>query len=1026
MRLSLILCLLASTAGYAQLPNVSFEYITDRDGMPSRSVECAVEDSSGFMWFGTRKCLTRYDGYSFQSVGNEITHGVSVGKNGVIYSSTDQEKLVRIDARSLTGKTVVGSAEGGGYNTFVDSFGHIWFSDRNQINRHDPATGKTYHYPMKKTTWVFNKGSFVEDRQRNVWVLGMEVGLFKFDRNANKLICKLGSDCPQPNTATHLVFRRGFIGKDDKLWVAVEGQGLLLYDTRTEQSKIYAYRDFVLLTVCEGADERGKRIFWVGSDNGLGIFRPDTQQFTFFDNLIPQKYDVNDIVQSRKTGILWVCTSEGLLTYDPHNQFIKTNLIPAKLQPVKAILSDKSDPTGQTFWLAVAYQGLYKWNRLTNKTTFYEFPQNSNFLEATWLIQDKNNKLWVGSNQWKHGQNNKPNPSDNQFEGIFCFDPVAGRYLPTPFTIHHTFFSAPFYSLGMIDRKGRFWLVNHYESVHVFDPETNREISLWSKETHAKLFANGNWVMDIMEDSRGQVWLLTNQGIFYFDELTQTFRFTKTDKSLLKLAEAPDGNLWVVGWHSLMKLNKDGKILRTWSDKDGLYDLECRRVIVDAQNRVWIGTFDGLHLFDEKKNTFRRFTVNDGLLSNNTMMSFCLTNDNELLVGNAGGWNTLNTAALDRSATATDVHLTNVRINNHNNVADWSKPVVLKPDENAISFDFSALNYRKPNDNHYVYYLEGLEKSWIDAGHAHQEFYTNLDPGAYVFHARLQGHSGKELRVPFRIKPIFYETWWFRVLGMLLITGLLALIYRSRVSFKTMKSELRLEEATRQQKEAQYNEEVAAYQLKLSETEMTALRAQMNPHFIFNCLNSIKLYTLQNNTDKASDYLTKFSRLIRLVLENSRSELVPLQNELEALQLYIELEAMRFKQKVKFTIHVSADIDQQYLSIPPLLLQPYVENAIWHGLMHKMEGGTVTVDVRQPRNNLLHIEIIDDGVGRQRAKELKSKSAGSHKSFGMQVTADRIRMINELYKTQTQAQIFDLVAPDGEPLGTKVVLDIPV
>ena len=216
------------------------------------------------------------------------------------------------------------------------------------------------------------------------------------------------------------------------------------------------------------------------------------------------------------------------------------------------------------------------------------------------------------------------------------------------------------------------------------------------------------------------------------------------------------------------------------------------------------------------------------------------------------------------------------------------------------------------------------------------------------------------------------------------------------------------------------------FEHKLADTEMTALRAQMNPHFIFNCLNSIKLYTLDNDADKASDYLTKFSRLIRLVLENSRSELVPLQNELEALQLYIELEAMRFKHKVQFCINVSPEIDQRYLRIPPLLLQPYVENAIWHGLMHKAGGGTVTVEVSQPEENLLHIEITDDGVGRERALALKSKSAGRHKSFGMQVTADRIRMINQLYNTHTQARIVDLVDSFGEACGTRVILQIPV
>lgn len=213
---------------------------------------------------------------------------------------------------------------------------------------------------------------------------------------------------------------------------------------------------------------------------------------------------------------------------------------------------------------------------------------------------------------------------------------------------------------------------------------------------------------------------------------------------------------------------------------------------------------------------------------------------------------------------------------------------------------------------------------------------------------------------------------------------------------------------------------------KLADTEMTALRAQMNPHFIFNCLNSIKLYTLQNDTDKASDYLSKFARLIRLVLENSRADRVPLQYELDALRLYIELEAMRFKEKVQFAIIVSADIDQAFVAVPPLLIQPYVENAIWHGLMHKPDGGTVTITVSQPDEACLHVEITDNGIGRARAEALKSKSAGRKTSIGMQVTADRIRMINQLYNIQTSARILDLIAPDGEPSGTSVVLEISV
>ena len=216
------------------------------------------------------------------------------------------------------------------------------------------------------------------------------------------------------------------------------------------------------------------------------------------------------------------------------------------------------------------------------------------------------------------------------------------------------------------------------------------------------------------------------------------------------------------------------------------------------------------------------------------------------------------------------------------------------------------------------------------------------------------------------------------------------------------------------------------FEHRIAETEMTALRAQMNPHFIFNCLNSIKLYTLENDSQTASEYLTKFSQLIRLVLENSRSEKVTLQKELEALNLYIELEAMRFKNKVQYQINIPATIDQQYIEIPPLLLQPYVENAIWHGLMHKMEGGNIIIDISQVAEHLLYIEITDDGVGREQAASYKSKSATQQKSFGLKMTSERISIINQLYHINAEVKIKDLKDSMNNSTGTKVIIQIPI
>jgi tetratricopeptide (TPR) repeat protein len=209
------------------------------------------------------------------------------------------------------------------------------------------------------------------------------------------------------------------------------------------------------------------------------------------------------------------------------------------------------------------------------------------------------------------------------------------------------------------------------------------------------------------------------------------------------------------------------------------------------------------------------------------------------------------------------------------------------------------------------------------------------------------------------------------------------------------------------------------------EMEMKLLRSQMNPHFMFNVLNSINRYVLENDSVQASTYLTKFSRLMRLVLENSRSEKVTLENELAALSLYIELETLRFKDKISYSLTVDPSVDKRFTRLPPLMIQPYVENAIWHGLMHREDGGRIDIHLSHPTENQLEVEIVDNGIGRKAAIALKSKSATDKKSFGMQITSERLALVNTLYNTDTSIQISDLEDKNGNSLGTKVTLRIP-
>ena len=206
---------------------------------------------------------------------------------------------------------------------------------------------------------------------------------------------------------------------------------------------------------------------------------------------------------------------------------------------------------------------------------------------------------------------------------------------------------------------------------------------------------------------------------------------------------------------------------------------------------------------------------------------------------------------------------------------------------------------------------------------------------------------------------------------------------------------------------------------------MQALRAQMNPHFVFNSLNAINRFILQKDKTQASEYLTKFSRLVRMILQNSQSSLITLESEIESLKLYLELEALRFENRFDYKISMPKDLDIEMIKVPPLIIQPYAENAIWHGLMHKEEKGHLYIDINE-ENQQIVIRIKDDGIGRKQSANMTSKSATKHKSMGLQITSDRIAMLQREDNQQAAVVINDLENPDGSAAGTEVILKMPV
>lgn len=219
-----------------------------------------------------------------------------------------------------------------------------------------------------------------------------------------------------------------------------------------------------------------------------------------------------------------------------------------------------------------------------------------------------------------------------------------------------------------------------------------------------------------------------------------------------------------------------------------------------------------------------------------------------------------------------------------------------------------------------------------------------------------------------------------------------------------------------------------AFEKKLAHVEMSALLAQMNPHFLFNSLNSIESYIVSNQTKAAAQYLNNFSRLMRLILQHSRSNYISLKEEINALELYLEMEHIRFKDKFQYGIYIARDLDTNAIDIPPMLIQPYVENAIWHGLMHKPDrsNGMLVLEISR-KDNFLYCVIEDNGIGREKAQAIVAKKTTPRKrSMGMAITKDRMKIMSQLYNFNTEVKVTDLYCKNGDARGTRVELFIPL
>jgi sensor histidine kinase YesM len=336
----------------------------------------------------------------------------------------------------------------------------------------------------------------------------------------------------------------------------------------------------------------------------------------------------------------------------------------------------------------------------------------------------------------------------------------------------------------------------------------------------------------------------------------------------------------------------------------------------------------------------------------------------------------------------------------------------LDHNENNIEFDLVGIAFQSGSSMKYKYKLEGLDTNYSYSSTGIID-YNALAPGDYKFIAKAVNHQNKEsdqtVEIKFMIYPAYWQTIWFQLfLGVVLfIIFLCGILVRIRLIKKKEEEKTRLNKM-------------------LGELELTALKAQMNPHFIFNSLGSIQNLINRDKKTEANIYLSKFAKLLRLTLDNSDKKEIPLADEINMLELYLGLEALRFNNQFEYKIEMDESVDIYEVKIPTMILQPFCENAIKHGLLPKKAEAVLLLQFETTEDNTLHCIIQDNGIGRVQREKLKESSVSGHISKGIKITRNRLELVNQLRNKPAEIKITDLYDEENKAVGTRVDILIPL
>ena len=949
-----------------------------KDGLPGSDVYGVMQDSKGYMWFIGDQGVSKFNGYTFKnfSTENKLPDNTVVG----IY----EDKKQRIWFRSLTGRLSY-------YKN--DSIYTISCNDSLQ-KIFKIAINSSIYIDEGDTIWLGATGNFMVKINPEWNARGLKIKLFSkenyfysignegiifggyswHDKKSNEEVIT-GYNNKNGKTAT--LFTNLFIKKNEGLrynFMRLNNGTCLASLGRTlinfKDSVVLNKREVngIIINLLQDSDHS----IIVCTTKGVSVFSQN--DFKLIRNL-PQLQNkvITGSCIDREHG-LWFASEGHGVYYMPHRNFsyytVDNGIADSKISCMK--------PYHNQFVIAGFIDGTINVIRRDSITNYY-MPVTNSLKQATRIIGID-----------KYG-------GQTYISDVEKTCRFTGKALPVIVEL-----KLPGIKHIIENKKdSALWVLN-YGYLCKYDPK--RSFTMMSK----RLLENRT--DNIYEDHNGLLWLCCSNGVYTYDG-KQIKNLSEEDTLFsyrpVEIMEDLQNNIWIATRGGGVII-KEGNTLTQLTEAKGLAGNICKTIFVDS-NRIWIGTNKGLSKINRLPNgsyDIENMYSKDGLLNNE--IGGIIKFNHMIWVAHNNGITVFDPSKVNIEKNAPPVYITQFFVNDSS--YSLNKKHTLFFDQNYISISYEGLSYKTAGNIEYKYRIKGIDPDWVHSYYTTIK-YQSLAPGNYTFEVFAKSNDGtwskKPATLTFTILHAWWDTWWFITICIILSVTLVVLLFKYRLD-NIRKTEFEKE----------------MLQRRISSIELQALRSQMNPHFVFNAINSVQYFITGNDPESSQKYLEKFASLIRYVLDNSKLVPISLKTEINALNIYMELEALRFKFNYEIIIKDNAPIENIY--IPSMLIQPYVENAIWHGLMHKQDIGKIKITFIINTTDLKCI-IDDNGIGRKRSEKIKLNAGKieTHKSLGMSITKERLDIINKINQSNLKVTITDKINDSGESTGTRVEIDIP-